>query len=134
MESQMSTEPVERLLDATASERPWSASVEAHLDAHPLPVDEAVVDRIAERLERRIRPRPSRAWLPLTVLAGLAAATAMLMLRSTASHPMSVQPEAPAKAVQIELRSEAAHVHRVCLLYTSPSPRDKRQSRMPSSA
>ena len=25
-------------------------------------------------------------------------------------------------------------LHRVCLLYTSPSPRDKRQSRMPSSA
>ena len=24
--------------------------------------------------------------------------------------------------------------HRSCLLYTSPSPRDKRQSRMPSSA
>ena len=24
--------------------------------------------------------------------------------------------------------------HNVCLLYTSPSPRDKRQSRMPSSA
>ena len=25
-------------------------------------------------------------------------------------------------------------IHRACLLYTSPSPRDKRQSRMPSSA
>ena len=25
-------------------------------------------------------------------------------------------------------------VHTLCLLYTSPSPRDKRQSRMPSSA
>ena len=25
-------------------------------------------------------------------------------------------------------------LHRFCLLYTSPSPRDKRQSRMPSSA
>ena len=25
-------------------------------------------------------------------------------------------------------------LHRICLLYTSPSPRDKRQSRMPSSA
>ena len=25
-------------------------------------------------------------------------------------------------------------VHFICLLYTSPSPRDKRQSRMPSSA
>ena len=24
--------------------------------------------------------------------------------------------------------------HKICLLYTSPSPRDKRQSRMPSSA
>ena len=24
--------------------------------------------------------------------------------------------------------------HKACLLYTSPSPRDKRQSRMPSSA
>ena len=27
-----------------------------------------------------------------------------------------------------------AHHHILCLLYTSPSPRDKRQSRMPSSA
>ena len=26
------------------------------------------------------------------------------------------------------------HPHQTCLLYTSPSPRDKRQSRMPSSA
>ena len=29
---------------------------------------------------------------------------------------------------------EAKHPHFFCLLYTSPSPRDKRQSRMPSSA
>ena len=29
--------------------------------------------------------------------------------------------------------TEGAHIER-CLLYTSPSPRDKRQSRMPSSA
>ena len=28
----------------------------------------------------------------------------------------------------------AIHEVRICLLYTSPSPRDKRQSRMPSSA
>ena len=25
-------------------------------------------------------------------------------------------------------------IYKICLLYTSPSPRDKRQSRMPSSA
>ena len=28
----------------------------------------------------------------------------------------------------------APYSHKLCLLYTSPSPRDKRQSRMPSSA
>ena len=28
----------------------------------------------------------------------------------------------------------AAEISKLCLLYTSPSPRDKRQSRMPSSA
>ena len=39
-----------------------------------------------------------------------------------------------------EIRSELAALERkiskfiICLLYTSPSPRDKRQSRMPSSA
>ena len=36
------------------------------------------------------------------------------------------------------LNTDGYHVisidHRGCLLYTSPSPRDKRQSRMPSSA
>ena len=30
--------------------------------------------------------------------------------------------------------SNIARIHHACLLYTSPSPRDKRQSRMPSSA
>ena len=33
-----------------------------------------------------------------------------------------------------ELDDLAYEVSRLCLLYTSPSPRDKRQSRMPSSA
>ena len=31
-------------------------------------------------------------------------------------------------------QAESLVQHHVCLLYTSPSPRDKRQSRMPSSA
>ena len=35
---------------------------------------------------------------------------------------------APYRAIRREIRSL------ICLLYTSPSPRDKRQSRMPSSA
>ena len=33
-----------------------------------------------------------------------------------------------------DLLAEVARRYRACLLYTSPSPRDKRQSRMPSSA
>ena len=32
------------------------------------------------------------------------------------------------------LADYGAQVIKICLLYTSPSPRDKRQSRMPSSA
>ena len=35
---------------------------------------------------------------------------------------------------QAELLGEPITIWKVCLLYTSPSPRDKRQSRMPSSA
>ena len=54
---------------------------------------------------------------------------------------------APEKATGVELTPQAAEKARAllsqegrddlalrCLLYTSPSPRDKRQSRMPSSA
>ena len=38
-------------------------------------------------------------------------------------------------AMEIEKAGiELAAIYRPCLLYTSPSPRDKRQSRMPSSA
>ena len=42
-------------------------------------------------------------------------------------EPMRVEPKPGASAVKAKPR-------RYCLLYTSPSPRDKRQSRMPSSA
>ena len=36
--------------------------------------------------------------------------------------------------VTINFENTGKQVINVCLLYTSPSPRDKRQSRMPSSA
>ena len=39
-----------------------------------------------------------------------------------------------APSVMQELAEERERSERGCLLYTSPSPRDKRQSRMPSSA
>ena len=37
-------------------------------------------------------------------------------------------------AARAELQGSGRRLTRLCLLYTSPSPRDKRQSRMPSSA
>ena len=43
-----------------------------------------------------------------------------------------LHPQFPAIALIHD--SVPKHPVRVCLLYTSPSPRDKRQSRMPSSA
>ena len=41
-------------------------------------------------------------------------------------------PECGEDDVVVRVRSTSLNYH--CLLYTSPSPRDKRQSRMPSSA
>ena len=45
-------------------------------------------------------------------------------LMGTDGHPAQIQP------ASLDLRLG----YKACLLYTSPSPRDKRQSRMPSSA
>ena len=43
-------------------------------------------------------------------------------------------PESDVSLVEDEEDHLLDVVHYACLLYTSPSPRDKRQSRMPSSA
>ena len=42
--------------------------------------------------------------------------------------------ESEGKIVGVSLIERFDFYKRACLLYTSPSPRDKRQSRMPSSA
>ena len=39
-----------------------------------------------------------------------------------------------ADSVTIHLREDRRHINDICLLYTSPSPRDATLSRMPSSA
>ena len=56
-------------------------------------------------------------------------ATRVTLLNYGAYGLKAMQPERV-----IGKQIEAARVALTCLLYTSPSPRDKRQSRMPSSA
>ena len=54
--------------------------------------------------------------------------------RITITVPLAdVQAEVE-KRLKVRARTVKAPGFRTCLLYTSPSPRDKRQSRMPSSA
>ena len=52
--------------------------------------------------------------------------------RGALALELFVAQSVPAKGPEDVKASLAAHL--ACLLYTSPSPRDKRQSRMPSSA
>ena len=49
-------------------------------------------------------------------------------------HTINDTFERVARALAEVERSDSERKHWYCLLYTSPSPRDKRQSRMPSSA
>ena len=53
---------------------------------------------------------------------------------ATQSPPMFTHPDWTAENIGIVFASEYDLQGNICLLYTSPSPRDKRQSRMPSSA
>ena len=64
------------------------------------------------------------------------------VMRTAASlgvKTVAVYSDADAHAMHVAMADESvrigtAAVNESCLLYTSPSPRDKRQSRMPSSA
>ena len=42
--------------------------------------------------------------------------------------------DAGATSIEVDVENAGVKRLKICLLYTSPSPRDKRQSRMPSSA
>ena len=65
---------------------------------------------------------------PITVARGYADAGADWM------HIVDLDGAKSGKAEQSDLILEIANSANICLLYTSPSPRDQRGSRMPSSA
>ena len=53
---------------------------------------------------------------------------------NTAGPNTAVQPTTGVHSPVQPLPSSVEEMHKVCLLYTSPSPRDRTRSRMPSSA
>ena len=70
--------------------------------------------------------KKSLVFLFFAIISGVATLFVFQFLQSDPDAPilMSENESKPTEAVEGE----------TCLLYTSPSPRDKRQSRMPSSA
>ena len=77
----------------------------------------------------------------MTYAAGRAAVDAALERAAELGVPVNVAVADPSGALLAFARMDGAPLlssgiaqDKACLLYTSPSPRDKRQSRMPSSA
>ena len=83
----------------------------------PKTLGEPYVPTQAEIDEHNKTPVPGRSWCTACVGGGAVA------------HPHYPAPDDPART-----RLPHILIDYSCLLYTSPSPRDKRQSRMPSSA
>ena len=59
----------------------------------------------------------------------------LFSLMTFANHADATDFLPPEKAFQVIAETkDNANIHITCLLYTSPSPRDRQKSRMPSSA
>ncbi|MCB9677749.1 MAG: hypothetical protein H6737_21765 [Alphaproteobacteria bacterium] len=99
----MSTRPDDALLVAVADADVWADAVEAHLDAHPLPVDAAEIDAAADRLEARLGLKRRRWPLASLVLAAAGlAAVSVWRFTGPAPIPSRVGPE-PAAARRAEV-------------------------------
>ena len=79
---------------------------------------------------RRLRPPYVRTFSWLAVVAATAVILAMIADLPALGHRLAAAPDLWL-AVDVEPVTAS---HRSCLLYTSPSPRDRTRSRMPSSA
>ena len=73
-------------------------------------------------------------WSGVSGYEGGSTALIALALLNAGENPSSPQIQKSIKIIQAIPRSKTYEVSLRCLLYTSPSPRDQRGSRMPSSA
>ena len=69
----------------------------------------------------------------ICVLGGGSFGTVLANLAASKGHDVSLWVKDSDKALRINSESKNTQYH-PCLLYTSPSPRDRQKSRMPSSA
>ena len=70
--------------------------------------------------------------MKLLTITALSIAT--LSLTACATHGPHGVDETPQKLTTSEMLFSGISEDKICLLYTSPSPRDRQKSRMPSSA
>ncbi|MEN0061156.1 MAG: hypothetical protein AAGA48_03345 [Myxococcota bacterium] len=96
-------DPAERFVSDWIRSSAGQARLEAHLDAHPLPVDEAVVQAHARRLAKRLgKAPPQRRWRTLAGLGALAAAL-MLGVRVWPAGPVSVPSRVEQSVASLDL-------------------------------
>ena len=87
-------------------------------------------------------PAPPRGWWGpslmrrtlLALLAAMALVWLVLLGQAAITHYRAMDTNPGVRQLAQGLAGALATLEQPCLLYTSPSPRDKRQSRMPSSA
>ena len=79
-------------------------------------------------------PAASLRWYELFLMAYFILASGMTLLQVAANPYVTVLGDPSKSASRLNLSQAFNSLGTTCLLYTSPSPRDKRQSRMPSSA
>ena len=79
-----------------------------------------------------------RAVNEMSQLPGIGKRTALRlvlhMLRQPKDQTMALSEALQSMRSNVKFCKSCHNISDICLLYTSPSPRDKRQSRMPSSA
>ena len=130
---------IELIIDADDAERAAALAVALASRNQPFRVADAAAEKNAARL-RQLSDEVSRIASTLARLSAGPGAT----IRPAEAPPAEV-PEVSAETVRAVIRARRLRARYFqdglfadpawdCLLYTSPSPRDKRQSRMPSSA